>query len=151
MTRFYPPIFQYFSSTFIQRKDVTNPDQHPTATQGNATPQGWKTLATITLALEPKDLPASSNSSSFMIHCWCFLLRISETSHVAQDTQARSRCVEKYLLRLTSWNISPTSSSLDKLDLTSTKCPSFKVHYWTSKTTTTKPNRYLGDFSQVQF
>lgn len=101
---------------------------------------GWKTLAAITLALKPKDLPTFSHSSSFMIYCWCFLLRISGAPHTAQNTQVHPQRVEKYLLCLPRWNISPTSSSFDKLDLTTTKRPSFKVHYLTRKTDDNKKN-----------
>lgn len=156
LVRFYPKIFLYFRSTFIQRKYVANPDQHSTATQGNATiptPQVWKTLAAIALALEPKDLPTFSHSSSFMIYCWCFLLRISGAPSTAQNTQLHPQRVEQYLLCLARWNISPTSSSFDKLDLTATKRPSFKVHHLTRNPTATKkiPNRNLGDFSGAQF
>jgi len=144
LTRFCPPIFLSHSSPFTQREDVANSDQHPPATQGNATavtPQISKTLATITPALEPKGPLTFSNCSSFMIHCWCFLLRISVASPTAQSTQVCSRCVEKYLWLLARWTISPTSSSFHQLDLTATKCPSFKVHYWTRKTNSKKPQQ----------
>lgn len=141
--RLYPQVFSYFRSTFIQRKYVANPDQHSTATQGNATvltPQVWKTLAAVTPALKPKDLPAFSRSSSFMTYCWCFLLRISGAPCTAQNTQAHPQRVEKYLLCLARRNVSPTSSSFGKRDLTATKRPSFKVHYLTRKTDDNQKN-----------
>lgn len=141
--RLYPQVFSYFRSTFIQRKYVANPDQHSTATQGNATvltPQVWKTLAAVTPALKPKDLPAFSRSSSFMTYCWCFLLRISGAPCTAQNTQAHPQRVEKYLLCPARRNVSPTSSSFGKRDLTATKRPSFKVHYLTRKTDDNQKN-----------
>lgn len=76
----------------------------------------WKPLAALTLALKPKDLPSFSNSSSFVIYCCCFLLRISEVSHTAQNTQY----AEKYLLHLVRWNISPSLFSFDTKVLQST-------------------------------
>lgn len=91
-TRFYPSTLLYFSSTFIQRNDVTNADQHTTATQGNGAAliaRVWKPLATLLLALKPEDPSTFSNSSSFVIHHYCFLLRISEASHTTQNTQCR--------------------------------------------------------------
>lgn len=76
----------------------------------------WKPLAALTLALKPKDLLSFSNSSSFVIYCCCFLLRISEVSHTAQNTQY----AEKYLLHLVRWNISPSLFSFDTKVLQST-------------------------------
>lgn len=111
----------YFSSTFIQRNDVTNADQHTTATRGNGaalTAQVWKPLA-----LKTKDLLTFSNSHSFVIYCYCFLLSISEASHTAQNTQY----VEKYYC---TWQggifLQHHLHLIQKY---------YRIHYWTSKPT----------------
>lgn len=149
LTRFYPPIFLFH--LHIQRKGATNRNQQPTATHGQCNTTNsenvWQPFNTGTQAQRP--------SYIFKFQFFQHLLLVlppeplRNISQRSKHAGALTVCGEVFITLCKMEHFS--NIVFLQLDLTTTKCPSFQVHYWTSKINNKNHNRNLGEFSSVRF